>query len=63
MTRSRLQNRYLKHRKESKEQNYTKQQNYCVSLLKKVKKNYNIILNEKTVPDNKVLKTVKSLFR
>ena len=48
MTRSRLQNRYLKHRKESKEQNYTKQQNYCVSLLKKVKKNYNIILNEKT---------------
>ena len=39
---------------------YTKQRNYCVSLLRKTKKTYYENLDEKKVSDNKLfLKTIK----
>ena len=42
------------------ERRYSKQENYCVSLLKKAKKIYCNNLNEKKITDNKILrKTVK----
>ena len=39
MTRTRLRNRILKNRTEENIRTYAKQQNYCVSLLSKVKMN------------------------
>ena len=54
MTRTRLRNRFLKNRTE---------ENYCVSLLRKVKNEYYSNLNEKDVTDNKMFwKIVKPFF-
>ena len=63
MKRSRLQNRFLRNRSEVNKINYIKQRNYCVSLLRKTKKQYYANLNEKYVAYNeKFWKTVKPLL-
>ena len=60
MKRSRLRNNFLKNRTEENKTLYTKQRNYCVSLLKKSKKKYFANLNEKDILDNKLFwKTIK----
>ena len=60
MKRSRLRNRLLKYRSEV---HFIKQRNYCVSLLRKTKKQYCANLNEKDVADNKEFwKTVKPVL-
>ena len=40
MTTSRLKNKFLKNPTEENKINYNKQRNYCVNLLRKIKKNY-----------------------
>ena len=63
MTLTRLRNRFLKNRTEENKRKYTKQRNYCVSLLRKVKNKHYSNLNEKDVTDNKMFwKTVKPFF-
>ena len=47
MTRTRLWNNFLKDRSEEKKRKYSKQHNYCVSLLRKSKSEYFGNLNEK----------------
>ena len=60
---TRLRNKFLKNRTESNRVSYNKQRNFCVSLLRKAKKDYYGNLNEKDVIDNKKFwKTVKPLF-
>ena len=54
MKRSRLRNNFLKNRTGENKTLYTKQRNYCVSLLKKSKKKYFANLNEKDILDNKL---------
>ena len=54
MTLTRLRNRFLKNRTEENKKKYTKQRNYCVSLLRKVKNKHYSNLNEKYVTDNKM---------
>ena len=63
MTRTKLQNIFLQKRGEENRIRYTKQRNFCVSLLKKkTKKRYENV-NEKSVEDNKLFwKTVKLLL-
>ena len=57
---TKLRNKFLKERTDESKNRYTSQRNYCVSLLKKTKKNYYNSLNEKDVSDNKTFwKTVK----
>ena len=63
MKRSRLGNNFLKNRTEQNKNLYTKQRNYCVSLLKKSKKKYFANLNKKDILNNKIFwKTIKSSF-
>ena len=64
MKRTRLRNCYLKKRSEQNRLSYVKQRrNYCVSLLRKTKKDYYANLNVKDIVDNKQFwRTVKSLF-
>ena len=58
--RSRLCNNFLKNRTGKNKTLYTKQRNYCVSLLKKSKKKYCANLNENDILDNKLFwKTIK----
>ena len=52
MKRGGLQNGFLKNRSEVNRINFIRQRNYCVSLLRKTKKNMQN-LNEKDVADNK----------
>ena len=60
MTRTRLRNKFLKDRSEENKKKYSKQRNYCVSLLRKSKSNYFGNLNEKNINDNKTFwKTIK----
>ena len=60
MHRIRLRNNFLRKRSNENKRKYSKQRNYCVSLLKKSKKNYCNNLNEKKITDNKTFwKTVK----
>ena len=60
MNRSRLQNKYLKNINEENRKLYTKQRNYCISILRKTKKAYYENLDERKVSDNKLFwKTVK----
>ena len=60
MRRTKLCNKFLKERTDESKKRYTSQRNYCVSLLKKTKRNYYNSLNEKDVSDNKTFwKTVK----
>ena len=60
MKRTTLRNKFLKERTDESKKRYALQRHYCVSLLKKTKKNYYDSLNEKDVSDNKTFwKTVK----
>ena len=47
LKRTRFQNQFLKNRTDENKIRYTKQRNYCVSLLKKTKTQYYSILDEK----------------
>ena len=61
MKRTRLRNKFLKDRSEENKKKYSKQRNYCVSLLRKSKSDYFGNLNEKNINDNKTFwKTVNS---
>ena len=63
MTRSRLRNKYLKHKMEENRLPYTQQRNKCVSLLRKTKINYYENLDGKDITDSKKFwKTVKPLL-
>ena len=63
MRRSQLRSKYLKKRSETNRLAYAKQRNFCVSLLRKTKKDYYANLNEKDIADNKKFwQTVKPLF-
>ena len=53
MTKTRLRNKFLKDRSEENKKKYSKQRNYCVSLLRKSKSDYFGNLNEKNNNDNK----------
>ena len=60
MTRTRLRNKYLKHKTEQNRLLYTQQRTKCVSVLGKTKMNYYENLNKKDITDNKKFcKTVK----
>ena len=53
MKRTRFRNEFLKIRTDENESRYTKQRNYCVSLLRKTKTQYNGNLDEKNLTDNR----------
>ena len=60
--RSILRNIYVKNKTDTNRTAYIKQRNYCVSRLRKNKKDYYANLNEKDVADNKQFwRTVKPL--
>ena len=63
MKRSRLRNKFLRDRTDISREEYKKQRNLCVSLLKKAKKDYSANLDIKSVTNNKKFwQTVKPLF-
>ena len=63
MTRTKLRNIFLQIKSEENRIRYARQRNFCVSLLRKTKKEYYQNLNEKSVIDNKSFwKTVKSFL-
>ena len=63
MKRSRLRNKFLRDRTDISREEYKKQRNLCVSLLKKAKKDHFANLDIKSVTDNKKFwQTVKPLF-
>ena len=63
MTRTKLRNIFFQNKSEENKIRFTKQRNFCVSLLRKTKKRYYENLNEKSVVDNKLFwKTVKPLL-
>ena len=53
MQRSKLRNIFLKNRTEENRNNYAKQRNLCVTLLRKSKREFYGNLNEKKLCDNK----------
>ena len=53
MKRTRLKNCSFKKNSEQNRLSYVKQRNYCVSLLRKTKKDYYANLNVKDIDDNK----------
>ena len=53
MQRSKLRNIFLKNRTEENRNNYAKQRNLCVTLLRKSKREFYGNLNEKRLCDNK----------
>ena len=58
--RNRLRNKYLKNRNDYNKREFSKQGNYCVSLVRKFKKLYDSNLDGKKVTDNKTFwKTIK----
>ena len=60
---SRLRNKFLRDRTDISREEYKKQRNFCVSLLKKAKKDHFANLDIKSVTDNKKFwQTVKPLF-
>ena len=60
MKRSRLRNKFLKSKSEADKKNYVKQRNYCVSLLRRTKKEYYRNLDpRKVVYYRAFLRTVK----
>ena len=60
LRRTRLWNNFLRNRSDENKRKFSNQRNYCVSLLRKTKKNYYSNLNEKKITDNKTFwKTVK----
>ena len=63
MLHSRLRNKFLKTKTEESKQLYSKQQNFCVTLLHKAKRNYFADLDSRILKDNrKFWKTVNPLF-
>ena len=60
MKRARLRNKFLKDRNKENKSRHWKQRNYCVSLIRKMKKDYYSNLDIKNVTDNKTFwKTIK----
>ena len=60
MQNSRLRNIFLKSKSEADKKNYVRQRNYCVSLLRRTKKEYYKNLDPQKVPDNRTFwRTVK----
>ena len=60
MKRTRVRNKFLKDQNKQNKRWYSKQRNYCVSLIRKMKKDYYSTLYVKKVTDNKTfLKTIK----
>ena len=58
-----LRNTFLRNRSEENKESYDMQRNYCVSLLRKSKRDYYNNLNEKNICDNrKFWKIVKPLL-
>ena len=58
-----LRNTFLRNRSEENKESYDMQRNYCVSLLRKSKRDYYNNLNEKNICDNrKFWKVVKPLL-
>ena len=53
MQRTRLRNKFLKNPTNQNRLSYTKQRNFCLSLLRKEKKEYFENLNEKDITDNR----------
>ena len=63
MKRSTLRNIYVKNKTDTNRIAYIKRRNYCVSHLRKTKKDHYANLNEKDVADNKQFwRTVKPLL-
>ena len=63
MTRSRMRNNFLKNKTKENKEIYNKQRNYCVSLVRKEKKNFYQNIDTSKITDNKTFwKTVKPLF-
>ena len=63
MKRTKLPNKYLRERTDESKKQCTSQQNCCVSLLEKTKRDYHNTLNEKYVSANKTFwKTMKPFF-
>ena len=63
MQRSKLKNKFNKFPSNINEENYKRQRNYCVNLLRREKKKYYNNLNINTITDNKTFwKTIKPLF-
>ena len=60
MHRTRFRNKYLRNKTDENKRKYTKQRNYCVSLLRKSKREYYSNLDIKNITDNKTFwKTIK----
>ena len=60
MNRKRIRKVYLRKRSDENRKKYSKQRNYCVSLLRRTKRNYYSNLDAKSVTDNKTFwRTVK----
>ena len=63
MTRIRLRNKFFKEKTVENRKNYNKQRNYCVTVLRRAKKEYYDSLDGKHVTDNKTFwKTVKTFL-
>ena len=63
MVRTRLRNKFLKAKTHESVLNYKKQRNYCVFLLRKIKKSFYEKLNSNLITDNrKFWKHVKPFF-
>ena len=55
MHRTELRNNFLRNRFDENKRKYSKQRNYCMSLLRKTMKNYYSYLNEKKITDNEIV--------
>ena len=63
MLRSRLKNNFNKQRSDENWDNYKKQRNFCVKLLRHTKEKYFSDVNVKSISDNKKFwKTIKQVF-
>ena len=63
MLRSRLKNNFNKQRSDENWDNYKKQRNFCVKLLRQTKEKYFSDINVKSISDNKKFwKTIKPFF-
>ena len=59
MTRSRLKNRFNEIRSDTYWSKYKKKRNFCVSLLRKTKREYFSNFNVKNVPNNKMFTIIE----
>ena len=62
MKRTRLRNKFLKNKNDYNKREFSKQRNYCVSLVRKSKKLYYSNLDEKNVTDDKTFSKTIKLF-